>query len=197
MELGRGRGVKYEGSIISQFLYDSFGCSKKFIPIITNEDDIKNIPIPLRKYSAFLMYSEYSLLIRLVTNTPQNIPPPIGEQVNLKENTEIHIKNQINMIIKDISGEDIYLLPVVKLKEYLDFLYSIKDGDFLNVACFLWLVIYYEGDFEVMPSREIYEMERDRRLHTNSINNSHKILFSEINIASSKAKIIYSKLKSL
>ena len=43
-----GRGVKWEGNLIYQKLYDGDSINCKFIPIIFDESDIKNIPLPIK-----------------------------------------------------------------------------------------------------------------------------------------------------
>lgn len=45
---GVGRGVKWEGNIIYQHLYNCDTLNNKFIPVVFCDDDIKNIPTPIK-----------------------------------------------------------------------------------------------------------------------------------------------------
>lgn len=45
---GVGKGVKWEGNIIYQHLYNNEALNEKFIPVVFNENDINFIPMPLQ-----------------------------------------------------------------------------------------------------------------------------------------------------
>ena len=48
VELGNGRGVKWEGNLIYQKLYMSDSINKKYIPVVFDEKDLEYIPTPLQ-----------------------------------------------------------------------------------------------------------------------------------------------------
>ena len=52
-ETGIGRGVGWEGYVITQSLYESDGRNKKFIPIYFAHEDRRYIPIELRAYTNY------------------------------------------------------------------------------------------------------------------------------------------------
>lgn len=84
-ELGIGRGVTWEGAIISQELYDSHLKSTKFVPVVFSSGDGNFIPIMIRGFSRYDLYTEegYQAFYRRLTNQPLNPKPPLGEKVEL------------------------------------------------------------------------------------------------------------------
>ncbi|QLE53081.1 TIR domain-containing protein (plasmid) [Nostoc sp. C057] len=82
-EAGKGRGVTWEGGIISQELYDTHSKSNKFIPIVFCAQDREHIPIVIRGYTSYLLEQEYFLLYRYITNQPQNTKPALGHIIPL------------------------------------------------------------------------------------------------------------------
>jgi len=79
-EPGKGNGVRWEGGIICQHLYNQGGENKKFIPVLMQESDKKYIPVPLQSASYFTIETEagcqrlYSRLLGL----PPAAKPPLG-----------------------------------------------------------------------------------------------------------------------
>lgn len=73
-----GRGVAFEGLIITQTHYDSYCHNKKFIPIIPTIGSIDHIPMPLKSFSSYHLPRDYDLLYRLLTNQPAVMPGSIG-----------------------------------------------------------------------------------------------------------------------
>lgn len=54
-----GRGVNFEGAIISQMLYDdSFQQNTKFIPVIPDDGNLENVPLMLKNGSSYKMGAE-------------------------------------------------------------------------------------------------------------------------------------------
>ena len=73
-----GRGVTFEGAIISQTLYDEYCKNKKFIVLIPDNGNIENIPSILK--SCFYSYpQQYENVYRVITGQPEYELPPIGE----------------------------------------------------------------------------------------------------------------------
>jgi formylglycine-generating enzyme required for sulfatase activity len=75
---GRGKGVTWEGQIISQILYDKNTETDRFIPVVPDGVDEDAIPYPLRSYTIHKYPSGYSNLYRQLTGQPEVLIPPIG-----------------------------------------------------------------------------------------------------------------------
>ena len=84
-EAGRGRGVTWEGAIITQNLYDAQGKNTKFIPIVFSSPDSDHIPSILRSFTRYSLDTEeeYRKLYRYLTNQPSVLRPPVGPLVQL------------------------------------------------------------------------------------------------------------------
>ena len=83
---GFGRGVNFEGVVISQALYDSYYHNTKFIPVIPQNGSYDNIPLPLKSYSIYQLMDEYQNLYRVLTAQPASAAPDIGQQQKLPTN---------------------------------------------------------------------------------------------------------------
>jgi tetratricopeptide (TPR) repeat protein len=79
-EVGKGKGVTWEGSVIIQELYDAQGSNSKFIPVMFTPQDTAFIPNPLRSTTPYhLDTSEgYELLRRRLTNQHATPKPELG-----------------------------------------------------------------------------------------------------------------------
>ena len=79
-ESGKGKGATWEGTIVTQALYDSQGSNSKFIPILLNSNDESFIPIPLRSSNIYKLDREdgYQLLYRRLTNQHETPAPSMG-----------------------------------------------------------------------------------------------------------------------
>lgn len=77
---GKGKGVTFEGYVITQHLYDASSRNEKFIPILLRPEDESFIPTPLRGASRFLVTTAqgYEDLCRLLTDQPAVSQPPLG-----------------------------------------------------------------------------------------------------------------------
>jgi len=80
---GAGKGVAWEGAILTQTFYDQFSTNKRFISILSDGGDVKHIPIVLRTYPYFFIPSGYEALLRHLTEQPKTSLPPIGNTPNL------------------------------------------------------------------------------------------------------------------
>lgn len=81
-ELAAGRGVAFEGVVISQTLYDDFGRNTKFIAVLPESGSVEDIPRALRAFTAYRM-TEYEALYRVLTGQPATPPPDVGSQREL------------------------------------------------------------------------------------------------------------------
>jgi tetratricopeptide (TPR) repeat protein len=77
-ELGKGKGVNWEGTIINQYLYDQID-NNKFSPVIFAPQDAPYIPVELRRITFHVLDEQgYERLYRQLTAQPLNKKPEIG-----------------------------------------------------------------------------------------------------------------------
>ena len=79
-EPNRGLGVKWEGAIITDALYEEGGRNVKFIPVVASEEDAMLLPYFLRSATRYNISDERSFLAlyRHLTDQPRVQPRPIG-----------------------------------------------------------------------------------------------------------------------
>ena len=72
--------MTWEGSIVTQTLYDSQGRNSKFIPVLLNSNDRDFVPLPLRSTTIYKLDREdgYGLLYRYLTDQHEIPKPPLG-----------------------------------------------------------------------------------------------------------------------
>ncbi len=78
--IASGRGVNFEGVVISQTLYENLGCNDKFLPIIFDSVDRENIPLPLKSYTFYTLPEDYESLYRVLTQQPVAPLKPLGSE---------------------------------------------------------------------------------------------------------------------
>lgn len=78
---GTGKGVKFEGYIITQELYDNDSLNTKFIPVIFSPEDAAFIPKPLKGSTVYTLENEddYDSLYRHITGQHAVPKPLIGD----------------------------------------------------------------------------------------------------------------------
>jgi hypothetical protein len=78
---GRGRGVDWEGALITQALYDWRSVSNKFIPVLLDQTGKDCVPEPLRTQTSYVVDSEagYQALYDALLNQNGVEPGPIGD----------------------------------------------------------------------------------------------------------------------
>ena len=81
-----GRGVTFEGVVISQTLYDHYYRNTKFIPVIPANGSLDNVPIALKAYSTYCLPDDYDKLYRVLTAQPEYQAPPLGQVRKLVSN---------------------------------------------------------------------------------------------------------------
>lgn len=79
-----GRGVNFEGIIISQTLYDNHYRNTKFLPVIPVNGSIGDVPRALKDFS-YLLFDQYEKLYRVLTDQHATPASPIGDVRNLAE----------------------------------------------------------------------------------------------------------------
>jgi len=79
-EPGRGKGVDWEGALITQEIYDSRSRTSKFVPVFFDADAVRWIPEPLRAGSRFTLTSEsaYGDLYDVLLGQSGVEPGPVG-----------------------------------------------------------------------------------------------------------------------
>jgi TIR domain len=79
-EVGKGLGVKWEGAILTQALYEVEAHNTKFIPVVFSPHDAAYIPIVLRGVNSYDVNTEegYEALYRRLTHQPRILRPALG-----------------------------------------------------------------------------------------------------------------------
>ena len=77
---GKGLGVKWEGAIITQEIYEADAQNTVFIPVLLSPHPAADIPIVLRSSTYYELYTPqgYDLLYRRVTRQPLIPKPEVG-----------------------------------------------------------------------------------------------------------------------
>jgi hypothetical protein len=77
---GKGKGVDWEGAVITQSLYDARSVSTKFVPVLFAGTDAPSIPEPLRGQTFYVMDSDpnYEALYDALLNQSGVVPGPVG-----------------------------------------------------------------------------------------------------------------------
>lgn len=86
-ELGKGRGVKWEGNLIYQKLYMSDTMNDKYIPVVFDESDLEYIPTPLQGSTYYSISNEdgYDRLYWRLRGINTKEKPPLGKLRPLPE----------------------------------------------------------------------------------------------------------------
>ena len=101
VELGKGRGVKWEGNLIYQKLYMSDTMNNKYIPVVFDESDLEYIPIPLQGSTYYNISNEngYDRLYWRLRGINTKEKPPLGKLRPLpeKERKNLFITSMIDI----------------------------------------------------------------------------------------------------
>ncbi|WP_181389812.1 SEFIR domain-containing protein [Leucothrix pacifica] len=89
-----GRGVNFEGVVISQTLYDAYYRNTKFIPVIPQGGGLEYVPLPLKGYSTYTLPTDYTALYRVLTGQHATPALEIGELVALSEAERTPMKDK-------------------------------------------------------------------------------------------------------
>jgi hypothetical protein len=78
---GQGKGVKWEGAILTQELYDAEAQNTRFIPVVLSSQDTEHIPVILRGQNYYDISTDkgYEALYRHLTNQPRISKPALGK----------------------------------------------------------------------------------------------------------------------
>jgi hypothetical protein len=82
---GIGQGVRFEGHLIYQHLYNADMVNSKFIPVLLTGGSESDIPDPLRAFKYYRPQTEpgYDELYRRLTSQPATPPPRVGPRRHL------------------------------------------------------------------------------------------------------------------
>ena len=77
-----GKGVRWEGGLVYQHIYNAGSENRKFIPIVLHASDLPFIPVPLQGASHFVLDSDdgYDKLHARLLGTPPAEKPPLGQR---------------------------------------------------------------------------------------------------------------------
>jgi len=82
-----GRGVRWEGLIITEELYyEPNGGPRKFLAVVMEGASVDNIPDVLHPYgyTHYCLPADDEVLYRRLTGQPTVVPPPLGAVVNYR-----------------------------------------------------------------------------------------------------------------
>lgn len=74
----KGRGATWESLLSRQELYDDAPNNNKFIPVLFDGATADDVPKPLRPYTRYRFPTDYTDILRHVTNQPSIVLPPVG-----------------------------------------------------------------------------------------------------------------------
>jgi hypothetical protein len=82
---GTGKGVKWEGAIITQSIYDDDSYNTKLVPVVFKKDDFSHIPLMLKSASRYDLsdLGQFEKLYRYLTGQPLIVAPSVGPKVIL------------------------------------------------------------------------------------------------------------------
>ena len=82
---GIGLGIRWEGTLIYQHIYNAGTINNKFIPVVFAEKDKTHIPIPLQGATHYSLArtTGYEDLYRRLTNQPKTEKPKLGKRRSL------------------------------------------------------------------------------------------------------------------
>lgn len=107
-EEGKGKGVKFESTLIENDIYQKESLNAKFIPVIANKDHSKCIPDLLQSQSRYDLTDadDKEHLYRRLTNQPMNPKPEIADStIDLSdklESEELNLSKQTTSIYESI-----------------------------------------------------------------------------------------------
>lgn len=110
-----GRGVNFEGLVISQTLYDAYYRNTKFIPVLPEGGSFDHVPLPLKQFSVFTLMREYEPLYRVLTAQPEVAVPEIGYNKILPPKAIAEIPD----LLTTVAGVSSFTIHYQKSEAYL------------------------------------------------------------------------------
>lgn len=86
-EVGMGLGVKWEGAIVVQQLYDAETRNQRFVPVVLDAPDTEHVPVVLRGSTIYDVSEDrqYQQLCRHLAGEPRTQKHPLGQRHALAE----------------------------------------------------------------------------------------------------------------
>ncbi len=113
---GRGLGVRWEGAIITQIIYDGGARNTKFIPIVFSSQELSCIPNPLRIAARYVLEDDYEDLYRHLTDQPRAVKPELGNLVKLPplepKQVQLDAFKKIIEIVKEQKNKEIDVITI-------------------------------------------------------------------------------------
>jgi TIR domain len=104
----KGLGVKWEGGLIYQHLYNQGASNSRFIPVLMKASDKRFIPVPLQGASYFVVDTEvgYQHLYNRLLGRPAAEKPPLGKPVPMprkavKTDPTLYFSSPVNVPLWD------------------------------------------------------------------------------------------------
>jgi hypothetical protein len=84
-EPGKGHGVRWEGHLSNQHLYDAGSLNRKFVPVLLADGGPEHVPTPVRGSTIYRVETTegYEGLLRLLTDQPMTPKPALGQRRSL------------------------------------------------------------------------------------------------------------------
>lgn len=84
-EAGKGKGVKWEGGIVTRAIYDAEFLNRKFLPVVFGTKQAAHMPAILigNPYYDVTAPDRLEALVRLMTDQPAHVPAPLGKVPHL------------------------------------------------------------------------------------------------------------------
>jgi 3',5'-cyclic AMP phosphodiesterase CpdA len=112
---GQGKGVKWEGAILTQELYDAEAQNTRFIPVVFASNDTAHIPVILRGQTYYDVSADkgYEALYRHLTGQPAIAKPTLGKlkpmpQLNPSQDKESKMKKEAKAMLTILHLSDIH-----------------------------------------------------------------------------------------
>jgi len=111
-EPGKGRGVRWEGNLIYQHLYDADTVNRRFVVALFDAADEKYIPTPVKGPSYYLVNSEegYEDLYRRLTHQPRATKAKVGKLRKLasRERKQDFFAPQVTLSKLPVTGHELF-----------------------------------------------------------------------------------------
>ena len=85
-EPGTGLGVRWEGNLIYQHIYNAGAANSRFVPVLLDGGGVEHIPTPVQGAMHYLVHTPkgYEDLYRRITNQPRVTRPELGKLKTLQ-----------------------------------------------------------------------------------------------------------------
>lgn len=100
---GKGKGVDWEGALITQEIYDARSETIKFVPVLFSPDEEPYIPEPLRRLTHYILNSEenYSELYDFLLGQAGVEPRPVGAPKIKERRTAVALRFDQSTAIRE------------------------------------------------------------------------------------------------